>query len=305
MSISHRHIEVFRAVMSAGSVTAAAATLHTSQPTVSRELARMEHLLGYALFERLAGRLRPTRRALALFDEVQRAYQGLERVSARALELARDDLGSLELLCLPALSHALLPGACARLSQRYATATLSITPQEPPLLDEWLQAQRFDLGLTETGHPAPGLEFERLMSADELCVLPAGHSLLAKPLLAPQDFEGLPFLSLATADPYRVQLDAVFAQHEVQRQMRIQTHSAVALCEMVRQGLGVAIVNPLTALACAGKGLALRRFAVSVPYEVWLARPLLRASHALLAPMREALVAQAGHLQQQLQELLP
>jgi DNA-binding transcriptional LysR family regulator len=63
MDIQHRHIEVFRAVMTAGSVTGAAALLHTSQPTLSRDLARLEQLLGYALFERERGRLKPTARA--------------------------------------------------------------------------------------------------------------------------------------------------------------------------------------------------------------------------------------------------
>ena len=70
--ISHRHIEVFRAVMLAGSATGAAELLHTSQPTVSRELARLESLLGYHLFDRVQGRLRPHARALALWEEVQR-----------------------------------------------------------------------------------------------------------------------------------------------------------------------------------------------------------------------------------------
>ena len=51
--ITHRHIEVFRAVMTTGSATGAADLLHSSQPTVSRELARLESLLGYALFERV------------------------------------------------------------------------------------------------------------------------------------------------------------------------------------------------------------------------------------------------------------
>ena len=44
--ITHRHIEVFRAVMTAGSATGAADLLHSSQPTVSRELARLESLPG-------------------------------------------------------------------------------------------------------------------------------------------------------------------------------------------------------------------------------------------------------------------
>lgn len=112
--ITHRHIEVFRAVMTAGSVTGAAQLLYTSQPTVSRELARMEQLLGYALFERVQGRLRANARALLLWDEVRRSWQGLERVIDRAVELGRPQGASISVLCLPALSHALLPGALAR-----------------------------------------------------------------------------------------------------------------------------------------------------------------------------------------------
>lgn len=53
MPVTHRHIEVFRAVMTARGVTAAAALLCTSQPTVSRELAELEHLLGFPLFDRV------------------------------------------------------------------------------------------------------------------------------------------------------------------------------------------------------------------------------------------------------------
>lgn len=62
LAISQRHIEVFRAVMSSGGVTAAANALNSSQPTVSRALARMERLLGYALFARQRGRLIPSAR---------------------------------------------------------------------------------------------------------------------------------------------------------------------------------------------------------------------------------------------------
>jgi DNA-binding transcriptional LysR family regulator len=157
--ITHRHIEVFRAVMTAGSATGAADLLHSSQPTVSRELARLESLLGYALFERVQGRLRANARALALWDEVQRSWQGLERVVDRAVALGRSDAVQLAVLCLPALAHALLPGAAARLMQVQPHARLSVTPQESPLLEEWMSAQRFDLGLCEqttAHHPCAG-----------------------------------------------------------------------------------------------------------------------------------------------------
>ena len=73
--LTHRQIEVFRAVMGTAHVTRAAERLGSSQPTVSRELARLEQVLGLTLFERVGGRLRPTARALALQEEVLNARQ--------------------------------------------------------------------------------------------------------------------------------------------------------------------------------------------------------------------------------------
>ena len=305
LDLTHRHIEVFRAVMTAGSVTEAAALLHSSQPTVSRELARLEFLLGYALFERLRGRLKPNARALSLFDEVQRSYQSLDHIAGRARALGRAEQAvRLSVLCLPALSHALLPGACADFMARHSGVQLSVTPQESPLLEEWMSAQRFDLGLTEQVHQTPaGTRLLPLLALDEVCVLPAGHALLAKPVLSPADFEGLDFVSLSADDPYRAQLDAVFAQQGVGRRLRMETHSAVAVCAMVSAGLGLAIVNPLTALALAGPQLHLRRFSVSVPFRVAALLPLHRPAQPLVGELIECLRCEAERLQSKLDEI--
>ncbi len=72
-AVNLRHIEIFHAVMTTGNLTEAAHMLHTSQPTVSRELARFEKVLGLKLFERTRGRLHPTVQGLRLFEEVQRS----------------------------------------------------------------------------------------------------------------------------------------------------------------------------------------------------------------------------------------
>lgn len=284
--ISHRHIEVFRAVMLAGGVTAAAQLLFTSQPTVSRELARLEQLLGYALFERVQGRLRPTARALALWAEVQRSWQGLERVVDRALELGQAHSAYLRVLCLPALSHALLPGALAQLQAAHGGLQVSITTQESPLLQEWMAAQRFDLGLAELADAPPGTRSLPLPARDEVAVLPANHPLAQRKRLKAQDFSGQPFISLARDDPYRLQIDAVFEQAGVQRQLGLETASAVSVCALVQQGLGLAIVNPYTAQACAGPQLVVRPLAFSIPYQVHVLLP----QHRPAEPAVDALV---------------
>lgn len=296
MDFEHRHIEVFRAVMQAGSVTGAAALLLSSQPTVSRELARFEQLLGFALFDRVRGRLRPTARALQLYAEVQRAWSGLERVQAAAAALREFGGSSLAIACVPAFAQSLLPAACRRFRAQHSEVALAITPAESPLLEEWLSAQRFDLGLTEQDSAPPGCSLSPLLAADEVCVLPATHPLAAKAVLAPADFAGQPFISLAPSDPYRLQFDAVFRAQGVSRRLTLETQSAASVCALVCEGLGLALVNPLTALdhaARSGGALQVRRFAVSIPFRVSLALPQYRPGTPLSADFTAALQAEA------------
>lgn len=302
--ITHRHIEVFRAVMATGSATGAAELLHSSQPTVSRELARLESLLGYALFERVQGRLRANVRALALWDEVQRSWQGLERVVDRAVALGRADAVQLSVLCLPALAHALLPGAAAQLMRTHPHARLSVTPQESPLLEEWMSAQRFDLGLSEQPGTPPGTRTELLLTRDEVAVLPADHPLARSAVLELADFSEHPFVSLSVDDPYRRLIDARFAQAGIARSLQVETHSAAAVCAMVEQGLGLAIINPLSALTAANSRLVIRRLAFSIPFSLSAVLPLHRAPLPEVAPMLDAIKAEVARAHQRLNALV-
>jgi DNA-binding transcriptional LysR family regulator len=300
MQITHRQIEVFRAVMVAGHVTRAAEALYTSQPTVSRELARLEQVLGISLFDRVKGRLRPTVRALALLQEVELSYVGLERIAATAASLRDFSQGRLQLACLPALAHALLPDAIRRFVALRPQAGVSITPLESPSLEAALTEQRFDLGLTERREAPAATELRSLLEVDEVCVLREDHPLAARAVLQPQDFADQAFISLAPTDPYRQQIDAVFSGAGVRRQLHIESPSAVSVCALVREGLGLAIVNPLTALALRGQGLEMRPLSVSIPFHVAVVLPAWRSEHPLRAALLEGLIAAAAALQARL-----
>lgn len=296
MRLTHRHIEVFRALMHSGQATRAAALLHTSQPTISRELARLEQVLGMVLFDRVAGRLQPTARALALLEEVERSFLGLDRIAATAQGLRDFAQGRLTVACLPALAHALLPDAVRRFCTQWPQAGVAITPQDSPLLEAWLSEQRFDLGLTEQALAPPGTTATALLKVDEVAVLPHGHPLLQRNRLRLKDFEHQPFISLAPADPYRQQVDALFRAAGVQRHLHVEAGSAAAACALVRQGLGLAIVNPITAWDWRGQGLQVRPLAFSVPFEMAVVVPQLRLENPLRAAFLQALHAAARDL---------
>jgi len=300
MSITLRHIEVFRAVMISGSVTDASIMLHTSQPTVSRELARLEHLTQLTLFERLRGRLRPTTQAFQLFEEVQRAYFGLGRIVNAAASLRDFEQGQLSIACLPVFSQSFLPKACRNFIDQFPKVSISITPQESPLLEEWLSAQRHDMGLTEVSHTPPGTILNPLLTVEEVCVLPAGHALLSMQALSPVDFAAQPFISLSATDTYRQQIDEIFRQAGVERRLVLDTHSAASVCAMVREGVGLAIVNPLTAFDFVGNGLEIRPFTVAVPFTVNIVKPMHRPVSELVSIFENMLHKEANAIKERL-----
>jgi DNA-binding transcriptional LysR family regulator len=253
-ALTHRQLAMFRAIMLHGNLSRAAEVTASSQPTLSRELARLEQVLGFSLFDRISGRLRPTARAMALMQEVERSFVGIDRIAATAQSLRTQTTGHLRLACLPALAQAFMPHALALFAAQLPEASVSITPLESPWLEQAMGQQSYDLGLSETTQAPTGVALHPILSLNEVAVLPKGHRLENKKVLQPQDFAGQRFISLAPNDPYRQQIDHMFSQAGVQRQLSLETASAVAVCAMVRRGLGVAIVNPLTALELAGPG---------------------------------------------------
>lgn len=301
LALTHRQIALFRSIMLQGNLSRAADASGSSQPTVSRELARLEQVLGFALFDRVRGRLRPTVRALTLMQEVERSFVGLDQIAALAQELRTHTTARLRLACLPALAHALVPRALVHLAKSHPQLAVSVHPLESPWLEQAMSEQRFDAGLGETSQPPTGIELQTLLQANEVAVLPHGHPLCGKAVLSAQDFAGERFISLAANDPYRVAIDALFARAGVQRATLLETASATAACAMVRHGLGLTIVNPLTALELSAPHLVVRPLSEAIAFQVSLMLPTVAAPH----PQREALVLALQNAAQDLAAIKP
>ena len=273
MRLNQRQIEIFNAVMVNKSMTAAAEALRTSQPTISRELRELEKQIGFDLFHRFGRRLTPTNQAQLLHSVVLRSFVGLEEISRVAMSIRGPGADHLRIACIPAYAEALLPVVANRFLAGRRHVHLSVHSLEEVLLVNDLTTRIFDIGLTEGSHDYDSATIEGIDVGEVTCVLPAGHALTARPVLEPQDFEGVEFVYFSREDPYRRKLDAIFEEAGVTRRYRVETTTATGVCSMVAAGVGVSIVNPLTAAHYAGKGIVLRRFSVRVPYKVQLWRP--------------------------------
>lgn len=302
MKFSLRQVEIFWAVMNTGSVTKAAVLLKTSQPTVSREIARFEYVLGFKLFERSQARLRPTAQGLSLFEEVKTSYYGLERIHSAAQSI-KSYQRNLTIACVPAFSQNLLPYVCGRFIKSFPDANISIIPQESPYLEESITAQRHDFGLIENNETPSGTRRENIFTSDQVCVLPHGHPLCAKHVITPLDIEGITMISLSGSDPYRIVLDKILSNAQVKCRTIVETHSAAAVCFLVQQNVGIGIINPLTALSFADKGVCLRRFSISIPFVINLIMPLYRPQTTIAVAFIDEMKSCSDKLYQQLDTL--
>jgi DNA-binding transcriptional LysR family regulator len=271
--LNQRQIEVFNAIMIHKGVTAAAVALRTSQPTVSRELREMETYIGFDLFHRFGKRLTPTAQAQLLHDVVKRSFVGMDEISRAAIAIGGYNAAHLRIACIPAYAEAFIPLVAKRFMEIRPTAHLVVHSLEESLLHHDLTSQMFDIGLTEGTYEYEGVATQQLDIGEVLCALPAGHRLCAKAVLDPQDFEGVEFVYFSQDDPYRRKLDAIFDAAGVSRRYTVETTTATGVCSMVAAGIGVSIVNPLTAAHYAKRGIELRRMSVRVPYRINLWRP--------------------------------
>src|SRR5512146_3005737 len=121
-----RHLAVFHAVARAGSVNAAAALVHTSQPAVSRELRTLEQRLGVALFDRLPRGMRPTEAGKVLLVYAEKIFE-LERAAERAMrDLVDLEGGQLQIGASNTLGMYLLPPVVAEFYVQYPKVKLSL-----------------------------------------------------------------------------------------------------------------------------------------------------------------------------------
>lgn len=267
-----RQIEVFNALMNHKGVTAAAIALRSSQPTISRELREMEITLGFELFHRIGKRLTPTERAVSLHEVVERSFIGMGEINRVASAIRDYKATYLRVACFPAYAETVLPQTLRRMLEFSPGAHLLIHCLNEASLHQDVTSQIFDVGLTEETVSHEDVLIEKLEVGNVVAVLPTGHRLCAKPILEPHDFEDVEFVSLAQSDPYRSKLDAFFSTAHVSRRYMLEATTASAVCSMVAAGIGVSIVNPLTAAHYAAQGVQLRPLTQPIPYRIHLWR---------------------------------
>jgi len=293
-----RHIELFQAVLQTGSLTAAAELLHISQPAASKILKHAEQQLGFALFDRMRGKLQPTAEARVLQQQTERMAIDLQNLRRLADSLGRGEECSLRLICTPALAQALLPNAMRTWRERYPRTRCQLATQHTAEIVEALLLREADLGLTLQAVEHPGLNTRLLTEGRMQVIAPPGWwpaEALSLPVRL-QELAGVPMIGLDTRDALGGLLRGHF--EELDQPPRIDTwvQTYQLARQLVASGQGVALVDSLTALAADGGHVQARVLEPVLTVPVYALTRVHEQPVPAQTALLEQIVAQAERL---------
>lgn len=295
-----REIEIFRALMHAGSTGKAAALLGISQPAVSQSLKKFETESGLRLFERSRGRLVPTPEAHALMIEVDQYVTGFENLKHRIRCLRQHGLQRLSIAAFPALGTGFMARAIADFNPSARGIQMSLQIMSSREVHQRVTSGRVDFGLMADELAVAGLESSAFSDLSGVIVMPPGHPLTRLAVLPPEVLTAYPFIALNPEDASRVRLEKALEPLGLSLTPVLETPFANSVCELALRGVGIGIANPLVALDYAARGLILRRFSLDISFRSLLVfragSPLSDNARDLLRVMRIAMDRDAGQL---------
>ena len=290
-----RQIEVFRAVMKTGSISGASGLLHVSQSAVSQILLHTEDQLRFSLFNRIKGRLQETPEARILFREIEHVYDGVQRVNQLADCLRKSNGGGvIQILSSPGPGHSLLPEAVRRFLKTSPGVRISLDLLSYGPMMEKLKSRQADLAVAMCPVAEPDVISSHLCDSHLVCLLPIGHPLCDLETISARDLRGQPLIAFVGNSAIGRLIADQFEASGEPLKIAVDVPFGVTTPGLVRSGVGVAIVDSLTASSIVSTDLTIRPFRPSKAFQVVVMQSVERAPSRDAEAFISSLRATAG-----------
>ncbi len=197
-----RHLRYFVAVAEEGSLlTAAQRRLHTSQPSLSRQIRDLESEIGVRLLERQARGVSLTAAGKVFLDHARLALLQVEAATDGARRTAQPQRPVLSMGFLVGLEVMWLPHLLRILREEAPEVEVTLCTQSSPELALALIRGKLDVAFLRPEKESAGLIFKALAKEPLIAVLPVDHRLASRKKIRPQDIAREIYVSSARTSP--------------------------------------------------------------------------------------------------------
>jgi LysR family hca operon transcriptional activator len=197
-----RHLRYFVAVADAGSLTVAARRmLHTSQPSLSRQIRDLEDEVGAQLLTRRARGIELTPAGRAFLDHARSVLSQVEAATEAARRVAHPAKPCFAMGFLTGHELTWMPEALRILRDELPNIDVMISSQHSPLLADGLSKGKIEAAFLRREKGVPGLAFRLLVKEPLMVILPSDHHLAARQVINPGDLVGETFVIVSDTAP--------------------------------------------------------------------------------------------------------
>src|SRR5690606_18250943 len=290
-----RHIEVFYAVYTTGSISAAARSLHVSQPSVSKVLHHAQSKLGFELFTLVRGRLVATDEAHALFGEVKEIFERMGSLRKTVANIRNMDGGHVRLAVVPSLGLHVAPDAIARYRGRFPQVTFDVQTLHHDDIFQALCERECDVALAYTPPMRPRLKRRRLGNGELMLLFEEATSPEPGERVPISRLAGHDMVGLANSGPIGDLLERELERHGVDIREVVSNQTYYLAAALTRCGAGMSIVDEFTAHASATAELDFRPLDPPVRFQIECVfledRPPSHVAEAFIQEFKASLAA--------------
>jgi DNA-binding transcriptional LysR family regulator len=245
-----RRMRVLQEVVTRGSFSGAAESLHLSQSAVSQQIAVLEREVGIPLLERTSDGPKLTTAGESLMTHGEAVMCRLEEAERELAQIAGLEGGRLRLGSFSTANATLITPALARFRQSFPKVELEFVEADPEATYPGLKRGDFDLAVL-FDYPAFPLDFSRDVEAELILeepmrvALPPGHPLVAAKSVRIEDLADEDWLCGSEPDSCRFQVINLCREAGFEPRISFQSEDYGVIKGFVAGGLGVAVLPEL------------------------------------------------------------
>ncbi|MGL4727372.1 MAG: LysR family transcriptional regulator, partial [Bosea sp. (in: a-proteobacteria)] len=241
-----RQIEALRAVMVAGSISAAARLLGVSAPGISRIMKYTERSVGLRLFDRRQGRYVPTPEAKDIFEQVNSVYKRVDELQLMIGRMKEGDRFELKIGSVPSICNVMVPRAIERVRRSFPSLRIDINVLKLEEAIDYILLGKGELVAMSYKLDHNAIEFVPLAKGHLLCIVPSGHPLASRRSISAAEMVRHPLIGIDPSDPYGEIMAKIFERHGLRYDIVIRARFGTTVCSLVQAGLGIAMMDQFT-----------------------------------------------------------
>jgi DNA-binding transcriptional LysR family regulator len=245
-----RALQLFREIVLSGSLNEAARRLNTSTSAASRLVVNLEEELNLVLFSRVKRRMELTEEGDLFYRSITHTLNGLDEIPILAADIGSRTREWLSIVTAAPIANGLVSPALAQLQREGCQFHCSVSVETRFDIESKVAARSYNLGLISlpVENSIVSLDTVPILKARLGVVLPRSNPLAEKEYISLPEIVQQPLIGLRPGHRWRDRTAELLGRTGLDAKFWIETNTTPLVISMVREGLGMSIIDQV----CAG-----------------------------------------------------